>query len=70
MTEKAQMYFEIYQSSLKLEQNSALVYQETPQRGDADISARKKLYWNPKDSGICPIYIYRPTNSGSALADN
>ncbi len=43
---------EIYQSSLKLEQNPALVYQGTPQRGDADISARKKLYWNPKDSGI------------------
>jgi hypothetical protein len=37
---------------LKLEQNPALVYQGTPQCGDADISARKKLYWNPKDSGI------------------
>ncbi len=42
----------LYQSSLKLEQNPALVYQGTPQRGDADISARKNLYWNPKDSGI------------------
>ncbi len=42
----------IYQSPLKLEQNPALVYQGTPQRGDADISARKKLYWNPKDFGI------------------
>jgi hypothetical protein len=37
---------------LKLEQNPALVYQGTPQRGDADYSARKKLYWNLKDFGI------------------
>jgi len=43
---------QLYQSYLKLEQNPALVYQGTPQRGDADISARKKLYWNPKDSDI------------------
>jgi len=43
---------EIYQSSLKPEQNPALVYQGTPQRGDADISARKNYTENPKDSGI------------------
>ncbi len=42
----------IYQSPLKLEQNPALVYQGTPQRGDADISARKNSYRNPKDSDI------------------
>ena len=42
----------IYQSSLKLEQILALVYQGTPQRGDADISARKNYTGNPKDSGI------------------
>ncbi len=42
----------LYQSSLKLEQNPALVYQGTLQCGDADYSARKNLYWNPKDSGI------------------
>ncbi len=30
---------ELYQSSSKLEQNPALVYQGTPQRGDADYSA-------------------------------
>ncbi len=41
-----------YQSSLKLEQNPALVYQETTQRGDADISARKNYTENPKDSDI------------------
>jgi 23S rRNA A2030 N6-methylase RlmJ len=43
---------EIYQSSLKLEQNPALVYQGTPQRGDAVYSARKNYTENPKDSGI------------------
>jgi 16S rRNA (cytidine1402-2'-O)-methyltransferase len=37
---------------LKLEQNPALAYQGTPQRGDADISARKNYTGNPKDSGI------------------
>ncbi len=42
----------LYQSSLKLEQNPALVYQGTPQCGDAEYSARKNLYRNPKDSGI------------------
>jgi len=43
---------DLYQSSLKPEQNPALVYQGTPQRGDADISARKNYTGNPKDSGI------------------
>ncbi len=33
---------------MKPEQNPALVYQGTPQRGDADISARKKLYQKSK----------------------
>jgi cobaltochelatase CobT len=42
----------IYQSSLKPEQNPALVYQGTTQRGDADISARKNYTGNPKDFGI------------------
>ncbi len=37
---------------MKLEQNPALVYQGTPQCGDADHSAKKKSYWSPKDSGI------------------
>ncbi len=39
----------IYQSSLKLERSFALVYQGTPQCGDADISARKNYTGNPKD---------------------
>jgi hypothetical protein len=52
----------IYQSSLKLEQNPALVYQETQQRGDADISARKKLYWNPKDFRYIPKLLETRTN--------
>ncbi len=42
----------IFQSSLKLEQNPALVYQGTQQCGDADISARKNYTGNPKDSDI------------------
>ncbi len=46
--------FGIYQSSLKLEQNPALVYQGTLQRGDADYSARKNYTGNPKDSDIYP----------------
>jgi Cu2+-exporting ATPase len=44
--------FGIYQSPLKLEQNPALVYQGTPQCGDAEHSARKNYTGNPKDSGI------------------
>jgi 1,6-anhydro-N-acetylmuramate kinase len=37
---------------LKPEQNPALVYQGTPQCGDADYSARKNYTGNPKDSEI------------------
>jgi len=44
----------LYQSSSKLEQNPALVYQETPQCRNADHSARKKFYQNPKDYGMLP----------------
>jgi len=38
----------IYQSSLKLEQNPALVYQETRQCGDADHFGEKKIILESK----------------------
>ncbi len=50
--EKISRFLGIYQSPLKPEQNPALVYQGTPQCGDADISARKNYTGNPKDSEI------------------
>jgi len=49
----------IYQSSLKPEQNPALVYQGTRQRGDADHSARKNLYRNPKDFRYIEVFYNR-----------
>ncbi len=62
----------IYQSSLKLEQTPALVYQGTPQCGDADHSARKKLYrkstGSPKDSSVYPVNRKIPISNFDFLA--